>query len=471
MAVADGHGGSRYWLSDVGSRLACELAIKIASKHLSHWAVASPAMNQLEAMHRWLADELPAELLTAWEEEIKADWEQRKPELPPEHLGESFSAQSYGSTLALVVVTPWWWAHTGLGDWDLVLLSNQEPDRIISQEADNTLHGEATESLCLPGASGRFAARTAVYPLGREQRQACGLVLTTDGIRKSCATDSDHLTLCRYLLEEAQLEQATTAGSTDRLDASLDRISREGSGDDVSVALACFGQLHLRPAAPSGQAAPSMPATHEPLPLQPAQTSGASIGTKITASPKITGTSRRQGPQGLILFAVIGVILAGGSGLWVLSWLPRTPSWKRAPEQAAETDQQQPALTSGQLQGMRQQIQRFCDQPTLIEPSLKSRNNQFKQLRNNPSGLKRVLDGKDWLGSVIGLSEPGGRGLGNLGACPKLVKSLSQHWQTSLSPQTIPAASHDGLRTRKDASSSPGAGGSHPWAPSRSPNR
>ncbi|MFM7286075.1 MAG: protein phosphatase 2C domain-containing protein, partial [Cyanobium sp.] len=26
LAVADGHGGSRYWLSHVGSQLACELA-------------------------------------------------------------------------------------------------------------------------------------------------------------------------------------------------------------------------------------------------------------------------------------------------------------------------------------------------------------------------------------------------------------------------------------------------------------
>ena len=239
MAVADGHGGSRYWLSDVGSRLACELAIAMAGRDLASRPVAAADPSQMEAMRRWLADELPPRLLAAWQEAIQADWQQRQ--LPVEHEGEGFSSHTYGSTLALVVLTPQWWGHSGIGDWDLVLLSNHQVDRIISQESDNGLQGEATESLCLPDANRCFAARTAVYPLSGENRQACGLVLTTDGIRKSCATDADHLALSRYLLEEAQPHQQLAASETSHLDASLDRISREGSGDDVSMAVSWFG--------------------------------------------------------------------------------------------------------------------------------------------------------------------------------------------------------------------------------------
>ena len=245
MAVADGHGGSRYWLSDVGSRLACELAIKLASQDLALQPLGEGRPDQLQAAQRWLAAELPGRILAAWQEAIQADWQGR--DLPPQHQGEPFSPQSYGSTLALVVLTPSWWGHTGLGDWDLVLLCNDQPDRIISQELDDGLQGEATESLCLARASSCFADRTAVYSQTQVQHQPCGLVLTTDGVRKSCASDGDHLALSRYLLEEAQPGQSDTAGSTERLDASLDRISRDGSGDDVSVALACFGVL--RPAA------------------------------------------------------------------------------------------------------------------------------------------------------------------------------------------------------------------------------
>ena len=249
MAVADGHGGSRYWLSDVGSRLACELAIRMASRDLASWPMAAADPSQLEVVRRWLASELPPRLIESWQGAIQADWQQRQ--LPVEHEGEGFSSQTYGSTLALVVLTPRWWAHTGLGDWDLVLLSDHQTDRIISQESDNGLQGEATESLCLPSAHRRFAARTAVYSLNGESRQSYGLVLTTDGIRKSCATDNDHLALSRYLLEEVNPHQAQSSGETLCLDSSLDRISREGSGDDVSVAISCFGSLRPLVTAPS----------------------------------------------------------------------------------------------------------------------------------------------------------------------------------------------------------------------------
>lgn len=132
MAVADGHGGSRYWLSDVGSRLACELAIQLASQDLAGQPLEKNGPDQLQAVYRWLAYELPERIVTAWQEAIRADWQTRQ--LPPEQQGETFSPQTYGTTLALVIMTPRWWAHTGLGDWDLVLLSSDQPDCIISQE-------------------------------------------------------------------------------------------------------------------------------------------------------------------------------------------------------------------------------------------------------------------------------------------------------------------------------------------------
>ena len=239
MAVADGHGNRRYWLSDVGSRLACELALKLAAEDLTKQRLSELSGEHRKSVHAWLANDLATRLVSAWEEAIETDWGQR--ELPEAHRGESFSSQTYGSTLALVVLTPNWWAHTGLGDWDLVRLNGDDPDQIISQEATQGFQGEATKSLCLPRASHCFNARTAVYPLGGDRSQGFGLVLSTDGIRKSCATDADYLALSRYLLEEAQLHQAQGAGEATRLDSSLDRISREGSGDDVSVAVACFG--------------------------------------------------------------------------------------------------------------------------------------------------------------------------------------------------------------------------------------
>ena len=361
MAVADGHGGSRYWLSDVGSRLACELAIKMASRDLASRPMAAADPSQLEVVRRWLASELPPRLIEAWQGAIQADWQQRQ--LPVEHEGEGFSSQTYGSTLALVVLTPRWWAHTGLGDWDLVLLSGHQTDRIISQESDNGLQGEATESLCLSSAHRRFAARTAVYSLNGESRQSYGLVLTTDGIRKSCATDNDHLALSRYLLEEVNPHQAQSSGETLCLDTSLDRISREGSGDDVSVAVASFGQMQAQVLQPPT----SLPLLPEP-PLLP----------ELPAEP-----SKRRHQQQIGL--VLAVVLMAASGIGSMTWFHTSPQ-KLLPKPLT--------LSAVQKKTLRQKIKILCSNPTLIEASLSGLKNQLKPMSTNPRGLLAVLESK-----------------------------------------------------------------------------
>lgn len=426
MAVADGHGGSRYWLSDVGSRLACELAIQLASQDLAGQPLEKNGPDQLQAVYRWLAYELPERIVTAWQEAIRADWQTRQ--LPPEQQGEIFSPQTYGTTLALVIMTPRWWAHTGLGDWDLVLLSSDQPDCIISQENDEGLQGEATESLCLPSARSCFAARTAVYSLLGEQRKASGLVLSTDGVRKSCAADADHLALSRFLLEEIQQLQERSAGETHLLDASLDRISREGSGDDVTLALACFGDLH--PAAATGAAG----AETKVAPTAANQSARPSISNPVRASSSAPGTTPRKRHPAVT--PLLAMALLATAGIALLAWFRLMPPWIWPPPTPtiASTEPQALALSTAELQGLRQQIKRLCSQPELIEANLKARNAQFNQLRDNHAAIRRVVGERDWLGTLIGLSQPGGQGLGPLRRCPELTQALRQRWQSYLTP-------------------------------------
>lgn len=217
MAVADGHGGSRYWLSQVGSTLACAQA-RLA---VAEWLEQTP----LSATERWrqlLERELPAAIQRGWLEAIEADWLQRADPQP-------FSSLTYGCTLGLVLLTPRWWGCTGLGDWDLAAVNANGVARLLSQEIDPELTaGEATASLCQPVDQQRWLARAQLQPLptGDPLR---ALVLSTDGVRKSCATDTDYLELCAGVVDidnSAELEQG------------LARITADGSGDDVSLAIA-----------------------------------------------------------------------------------------------------------------------------------------------------------------------------------------------------------------------------------------
>jgi hypothetical protein len=109
MAVADGHGGRRYRRSEVGSRLACETALAVASAALA----SAPPGDGEGAWSRWLAHDLPEEVQGRWLEAVQAHWQSDPGE-------GGFEPLLYGSTLGLVVMTTRWWGHTGLGDWDLV---------------------------------------------------------------------------------------------------------------------------------------------------------------------------------------------------------------------------------------------------------------------------------------------------------------------------------------------------------------
>lgn len=115
IAVADGHGGSRYWLSQVGSALACEQARQAVAQALQQ--------TPLHATERWLQllqHDLPAAIHSGWLQAIEADWQQRSEQEQP------FSPLTYGCTLGLVLLAPRWWGCTGLGDWDLAAVERGE---------------------------------------------------------------------------------------------------------------------------------------------------------------------------------------------------------------------------------------------------------------------------------------------------------------------------------------------------------
>ena len=214
LAVADGHGGSTYWLSDVGSAIACTQTEQAVQQALEHTSLTDHG-----AWLKILRSELPSRIHAAWLEGVKNDWRRRA---DAEH--QPFSARLYGCTLGLVIATPQWWGCSGIGDWDLAAVAIDGSAQLLSEEVGFNL-SEATGSLCQPLQLQQWAERAQLQPLSSQAVQA--LVLSTDGVRKSCATDADYLSLCSALFELSDTE----------LQEGLRQITVEGSGDDVSVAI------------------------------------------------------------------------------------------------------------------------------------------------------------------------------------------------------------------------------------------
>jgi hypothetical protein len=259
MAVADGHGAPAYRHSAVGSAAACRVAREVVAEALAqpeaHWRRPDPG-----GLDRWLGRELPAAIRRRWLEAIRRHW--RGLAAGGAEGGgagsaaEPFAPRPYGTTLGLVLLTPDWWAYTGLGDWDLVRI-DADGARLLSQEEGEGGGGEATASLAAGGSDGGgggapFPFRWRWFALDPDA-PPFALVLSTDGIRKSCASDADFLALASWL---------ATGMAAPALEDSLERISREGCGDDVSVAIVRWGALGAAPPRPA--AAQLLPTTVGP---------------------------------------------------------------------------------------------------------------------------------------------------------------------------------------------------------------
>ncbi|MBM5806709.1 MAG: protein phosphatase 2C domain-containing protein [Cyanobacteria bacterium M_surface_10_m2_179] len=216
LVVADGHGGHRYGLSDAGSAIACAQAEQ-AVRELSELHPLTDRGTWLELLRHTL----PSRIHTGWLAAIEGDWQQR-----PEAEREPFTPLSYGCTLGLVLLAPQWWGCSGIGDWDLTAVAADGSAQLLSEELGASGSSEATGSLCQPWPEQAWAGRAQLQPLNNGSPRA--LVLSTDGVRKSCATDADYLNLCSALIELSGAELAD----------GLEQITSEGSGDDVSVAIA-----------------------------------------------------------------------------------------------------------------------------------------------------------------------------------------------------------------------------------------
>jgi hypothetical protein len=227
IVVADGHGGELYQFSDVGAQLVCREAIGLICAYLEQQFLA-PDNELLERGHlTWLREVFPQLLRRQWLECTVRDWQARS-------TTAAYNPYLYGTTIGLVIMTPFWYAYAGIGDWDLTLIHGDGRREILSEEDKMEGASEITESIVQRDATRMMADRTALISNSEAVMPFC-LALSTDGIRKSCSTDAGFLEIIDYLA--LRYDPNNPNCRDDHQDEDLNRISKEGSGDDVSLAI------------------------------------------------------------------------------------------------------------------------------------------------------------------------------------------------------------------------------------------
>ena len=247
--VSDGHGGETYCRSDRGSRFACETAMEaIKVMDVSSLVKGKSAQVPVRKQNSKSTEDLTIPkfedvfpkikdidptfehlfkfIYSQWLQKVEKDWEENPPTMEElQLLGDSDTVKAYGATLLAFVRTPDYWYGFHIGDGKCLACDEHgrwyEP---ILWDSDCFLN--KTTSLCNNEAYKKFR-----YSFSGKGDFPSAVMLGTDGIDDSWG---DKLpAYYTSILEDISIEGVENAKES--LRKSLPDLSKNGSGDDVSV--------------------------------------------------------------------------------------------------------------------------------------------------------------------------------------------------------------------------------------------
>jgi serine/threonine protein phosphatase PrpC len=240
LAIADGHGSTRSFRSDVGSAMGTECALVELTNLVRRLGPDAPLSRvRNHAMARW-----PRDIIARWKATVRADLVENPftfldfaafPEKPPAlKPGEDLPISAYlayGATLVAVAITRRYVIYSQLGDGDILSVYND--GRVVRPlPRRHEFMSNQTVSLCSHRAPDEFQVR--VEPM-RGQVPAL-IMLSTDGYANCFGDDEGFFKVGADFLE--YLREEGPSFVRDKLGDWLRQSSRDGSGDDITVGLA-----------------------------------------------------------------------------------------------------------------------------------------------------------------------------------------------------------------------------------------
>lgn len=221
--VADGHGSAKHFRSDVGSRIAVKITIELLKNYMRR----AEFQEQFQSHPDFILQQMEKQILMKWREAVE-EYHQENPLTEEEKQkvadSKNRTAVIYGSTVLAAVIAEGFSYGMVLGDGGFVVLD--EEGKLFIPIEDKNSHANYTSSLCNTDAIHFFE-----HWYTRERPAA--LFVSTDGLFKSFASEEDflkyHGLLAHMLTDKERTEKS--------LQKNFEKRTREGSGDDISIAL------------------------------------------------------------------------------------------------------------------------------------------------------------------------------------------------------------------------------------------
>jgi hypothetical protein len=239
MAVADGHGGAHSFRSDRGAALAVQCGVRLLDRLVRRLGTDAPISEVRRQMKNGWSRQVVAEWRLCVRGDVRAHpftpldfaaFPEPMPATPRE--GEwPFSAYlAYGTTLLVAALTRDYLICAQLGDGDILTVTAQGAvARPLARHHD--FYSEESASLCTQGAARLF--EIAVLP-ARTRRPAM-VMLSSDGYANCFGNDEGFFKVGSDMLAYANDRGHDFLGR--HIESWLKESSRDGSGDDISLAL------------------------------------------------------------------------------------------------------------------------------------------------------------------------------------------------------------------------------------------
>jgi serine/threonine protein phosphatase PrpC len=224
LAVSDGHGAVPHFRSEIGARIAVEVATTVLSQ-----ALAEPAWLDTKGKQRRVGI-IARRIIDSWRTRVL----DHAAANPVSETGRAKSVrdplQPYGATLIAAGACDRGIVLLQLGDGDLLVGST---DGTIYRPLpdDEGLIGQQTYSLCLPSAQDRVRTRA----LGRADRDVDFLMLSTDGLAKSFPDEASFVNIASFWCKA--IREAGLSAVSGHIEETLAAAATRGSSDDVTLGL------------------------------------------------------------------------------------------------------------------------------------------------------------------------------------------------------------------------------------------
>ena len=251
--VCDGHGGERYFRSDVGSRMATEVICEsvktfvenvdktlfIGKPFIAEEAITSEEIVKKQTPVDIAFRQLFSSIIYQWNQKIAehaantamSEWEQEH--VPQKYLDELKTSETfeklYGCTLMVYVQTPDYWFAFHLGDGKCVSFHQEGDLWQMPIPWDERCFLNKTTSLCDSNAINEFR-----YCYEGDGKFPMAVFLGSDGMDDSFGEDPNlvnfYIQVVKMLVTEGK--EATIKS----IESDLPQLSKIGSKDDMSVA-------------------------------------------------------------------------------------------------------------------------------------------------------------------------------------------------------------------------------------------